>query len=60
MPERQHDEEMYEKHGQGLTKDQHLVVYAQAWQYGHSAGEYEVETYYSDLAEFARNLLDAD
>jgi hypothetical protein len=60
MPEEQHDEQMYEKYGDGLTKEQHLVVYGLAWQHGHSAGYSEVESYYGEFADFARDLLDAD
>lgn len=63
MPENDelaHDEQMYQEHGDGLTKDQHLTVYALAWQYGHSSGEWQVREYYREFAEFARNLLDAD
>lgn len=63
MPENDqlaHDEQMYQEHGDGLTKDQHLTVYALAYEHGHSAGYSEVEGYYRQFAEFARNLLDAD
>ena len=56
----EHDEEMYVKHGEGLSKDQHLVVYSFAYQEGHSAGYNEVEEYYKTFAEFALQLLDAD
>jgi hypothetical protein len=59
-PRLEHDEEMYQKHGEGLSKDQHLVVYSLAYQHGHSAGYGEVEQYYAEFAEFALQLLDAD
>jgi hypothetical protein len=60
MPLLSHDEEMYAKYGEGLSKDQHLVVYGMAYQKGHWAGEGEVEEEYKTYAEFARDLLDAD
>lgn len=55
-----HDEEMYDNYGDGLSKDQHLVVYSLAWQHGHSSGVDEVREYYREFAQFARDLLDAD
>jgi hypothetical protein len=59
-PELTHDEQMFEKHGEGLSKDQHLVVYSLAYSKGHWAGDSEVEEEYKTFAEFARELLDAD
>lgn len=55
-----HDEELYTKHGEGLSKDQHLRVYGLAYEYGHSAGDNEIEQYYMEFADFARDLLNAD
>lgn len=54
-----HDEQMYQEYGDGLSKDQHVTVYAKAWEHGHSAGEWQVEEYYREFANFARDLLDA-
>jgi hypothetical protein len=55
-----HDEEMYIKHGEGLSKDQHVTVYSEAYSRGHWAGESEVEEEYKRVADFALQLLDAD
>jgi hypothetical protein len=60
VPLFEHDEEMYIKYGDGISKDQHLVIYSMAYQHGHSAGDSEVEQYYKEFADFARDLLDAD
>ncbi len=55
-----HDEQMYLKHGDVLTKDQHLVVYGKAYDMGHHAGEWNVEEHYRQLVDFAVELLEAD
>jgi predicted nucleic acid-binding protein len=56
-----HYERMYTEIGQpaGLNEAQHGIVYAQAWEQGHSSGFGEVESYYGEFAEMARKLLDA-
>lgn len=59
-PELAHDEQMYQRHGDVLSKDQHVVVYSLAYQHGHSAGYGEVEQYYISYVDFAVQLLEAD
>lgn len=54
---------MYEEIGEplaGLNETQHSVVYAVAWEHGHSSGYGEVEIYYGDFAEMARKLIEAN
>lgn len=57
-----HYARMYEEIGQplaGLNEVQHSIVYAQAWEQGHSSGYEEVSGHYGELAELARRLLAA-
>lgn len=57
-----HYERMYEEIGlplAGLNEVQHSIVYAQAWEQGHSSGYEEVEGHYGEFAEMARRLLAA-
>lgn len=32
------------------------AIFGKAWEYGHSSGYFEVESYYQELAEFAETL----
>jgi hypothetical protein len=57
--EDEHYRRMHRQYGEGLTDDQHSVVYGFAYRKGHSAGFYEVEVEYKDAAEFAFELLKA-
>jgi hypothetical protein len=43
----------------GLNEAQHGIVYAMAYDQGHSSGYHEVEMYYGEFAEMARKLLAA-
>lgn len=52
-----HSKKTYEKLGQGLTQEQHDLVYSQAYQDGHHNGESEIEIHYDNLADLARALL---
>jgi hypothetical protein len=44
----------------GLNADQHAIVYAQAYEQGHSSSYDEVESYYGEFAEMARKLIAAN
>jgi multidrug resistance efflux pump len=44
----------------GLNEAQHGIVYAAAYDQGHSSGYDEVEMYYGEFAEMARKLLAAN
>jgi hypothetical protein len=44
----------------GLNEAQHGIVYAVAYEQGHSSGYNEVEMYYGEFAEMARKLLAAN
>jgi hypothetical protein len=44
----------------GLNEAQHGIVYAVAYDQGHSSGYDEVEMYYGEFAEMARKLLAAN
>lgn len=57
-----HYDRMYNEIGQplaGLNPAQHGIVYALAWQQGHSCGYSEVEGHYGEYAEMARQILEA-
>jgi hypothetical protein len=57
-----HYAKMFDEIGQplaGLNEAQHGVVYARAYEHGHSSGYDEVGEYYGEFAEMARKLLDA-
>lgn len=57
-----HYAKMFDEIGQplaGLNEEQHGIVYAEAWEQGHSSGYGEVEMYYGEFAEMARKLLAA-
>lgn len=59
----EHSNRMYAEIGQplaGLNKAQHGIVYALAWQQGHASGYDEVTGHYEELAEMAREILDAN
>lgn len=57
-----HYTRLYEDSGQplGLNEAQHGIVYALAWEQGHSSGYAEVEMYYGEFAELARKILAAN
>lgn len=58
----EHCAKMYAEIGQplaGLNEAQHNIVYAVAYEQGHSSGYSEVEAYYDEYAEMARKLLAA-
>lgn len=58
-----HYARMFDEIGQplaGLNREQHGIVYAQAWEQGHASGYGDVESYYGDLAEMARKLIEAN
>lgn len=50
---------LYDEHGYGLNEAQRGQVYSLAWEHGHSAGLGEVESYFVEFAQFARELLAA-
>lgn len=50
---------LYETYGDGLTTEQLGRVYSLAWDHGHYAGLVEVERYFEEFADFARDLLAA-
>lgn len=57
-----HYARMYDDIGQGvagLNEAQHGIVYSKAWEHGHSSGYGEVESYYGEFAQMAREILDA-
>jgi hypothetical protein len=54
---------LYSEIGQGiagLNEKQHALVYVKAWEDGHASGYEEVEQHYGELADLAREILDAN
>ena len=41
-----------------LAKETQDLIWAKAWEYGHSHGYIEVENHYADLADFAEDVVD--
>jgi len=45
----------------GLNEAQHAIVYSKAWSRGHDEGGYHaIEGHYGELAQMAREILDAN